>query len=580
MEHSSTQYAATALVVGLVSLVCYIYHRAFPRPLAGIPFNPEAAKSFAGDIPAIKAREKDGASIRPWFLEQARRHNSAITQIFLGPFARPTILISDYREANDILMHREADFKRGKKVDVFGGILPHAHPAMETFDARFKSTRDLVRDVMTPSFLQTFSAPTAYNVAVNLRDLWRLKHQLALGRPFNVAKDIVEFSFDAILSAATGLGPSGGDLKQQLLHLQQQSASTPSSLSGGIDPESPATFPSLARSVKLTALATDEELLWKGFYQPWPKLYHAVMKLFPSVRRARAILRGYITSQIVRAVPRLRRGDAPECALDYIIQREVKAADKAGRRPVLDDPRIRDQIYGYLIAGHDTSAGTLSWLLRRLVANPREQAKIRDSLRETYSEAWAQGGRLPTAQELAKKQCPYLDAFLEEVLRLHCPVVTIMVVTKTDTAVLGHAIPRDTPVFLNLTGPSLSSPSVAVHEKLRSASSQSHAPARASWDDMEPAAFKPERWLRSDSRGGGGGGQVFDAFAGPTLSFSAGNRGCWGKRLGYLELRVVLSVLVWSFHFEHVPEKIVNWDTYDSLVTAPKECYLRLTDTC
>lgn len=91
----------------------------------------------------------------PWFLEQAHRHGSAIMQIFLGPFAKPAILISDFWEVNDILMYREADFKRGKKVDVFSGILPHAHPAMETFDPRFKSTRDLVRDVMTPSFLHS-----------------------------------------------------------------------------------------------------------------------------------------------------------------------------------------------------------------------------------------------------------------------------------------------------------------------------------------------------------------------------------------------------------------------------------------
>ncbi|KAM3425903.1 hypothetical protein NHJ13734_009823 [Beauveria thailandica] len=571
MEHRSSQYAATAFVVGLVSLIYYVYRRAFPKPFPGIPFNPEAVRNFAGDIPAIKEREKDGASIRPWFLEQAHKHNSAITQIFLGPFARPTILISDYREANDILIHREADFKRGKKVDVFSGILPHAHPAMETFDPRFRSTRDLVRDVMTPSFLQTFSAPTAYEVAVNLRDLWRLKHQLSLGRPFDVAKDIVEFSFDAILSAATGLGPAGGDVKQQLRHLQQAARNT--SLPGKTNLDSPVTFPCLARSVKLTALTTDEELLWKGFYQPWPKLYHAVMKLFPSVRHARATLRGYIQSQISHAVRKLRNGDAPQCALDYVIQREVKAADKAGRPPVLDDPRIRDQIYGYLIAGHDTSAGTLSWLMRRLVANPDEQIKIRDSLRKTYSEAWEER-RLPTAQELAKKQCPYLDAFLEEVLRLNCPVVTIMAVTKGDTVILGHAVPQDTAVFLNLTGPSLNSPSVAVDEKLRSASSQSHAPSRTNWDEMDPAAFLPRRWLRKDADGG----DVFDAFAGPTLSFSAGNRGCWGKRLGYLELRVVLSVLVWSFNFEDVPDKIVNWDTYDSLVTAPKECYLRLKD--
>ncbi|RYP77481.1 hypothetical protein DL769_003391 [Monosporascus sp. CRB-8-3] len=566
-------YGFAAMIAGVFALLYFAYQKAYPKPLPGIPYNVQATKRLAGDLPEIQERQKDGASIRPWFLEQAHRHVSAITQIFLGPFAQPAILISDFREVNDILMHREADFKRGKKVDVFSGILPHAHPAMETFDPRFESTRDLVRDVMTPSFLHSVSAPSAYDVAVNLTELWRLKHHLAKGRPFQVSGDIVEFSFDAILSAATGLGASGGDVWQQLLHLRKFESDTTFETDRASVSE-PVNLPALGRSVKLTALSTDEESLWKGFYMPWPKLYHRINRLRPSVRDARRVLRGHINSQIAAAVPRLRTGGTPKCALDYVIQREVKAADKEGRAPVLDDPRIRDQIYGYLIAGHDTSAGTLAWLVRRLVAHPEEQIKIRDNLRETYSDAWREG-RLPTAQELVN-HAAYLDAFLEEVLRLNCPVVTIMVTTRRNTLILGHHVPEDTTVFLNLTGPSLNRPSVTVRETLRSESSQAHGNTRANWDDMDPEQFVPERWLTRNEDGK----LVFNATAGPTLSFSAGNRGCWGKRLGYLELRIVLSVLVWSFNFEVVPEEIVNWDTYDSLVTAPKDCYIRLTDAC
>jgi hypothetical protein len=112
-----------------------------------------------GDLAELGERQKDIQGMRPWFLEQAHRHNSAITQLFLGPFSKPAILLSDYREVNDILSHRDAvDFKRGKKVDVFSGLLPHAHPAMETFDPRFRESRDLVRDLMAPTFLNNVRA--------------------------------------------------------------------------------------------------------------------------------------------------------------------------------------------------------------------------------------------------------------------------------------------------------------------------------------------------------------------------------------------------------------------------------------
>ena len=111
-----------------------------------------------GDLPEIGEWQARG-KMRPWFLSQAHRHNSPITQIFLGPFAKPAVLVSDYREANDILSHRDAvDFKRGKKVDVFAGILPHAFPALETYDPRFKACRDLTRDLMAPSLLGAVSS--------------------------------------------------------------------------------------------------------------------------------------------------------------------------------------------------------------------------------------------------------------------------------------------------------------------------------------------------------------------------------------------------------------------------------------
>ena len=154
LQLSSTVILASILLTALYLLL----QKAYPKPLKGIPYNHAASKRLMGDLAELGERQKNGGSMRPWFLEQAGRHNSAITQIFLGPFAKPAVLISDFVEVNDILSHRDAvDFKRGKKVDVLSGVLPHAHPAMETFDPRFRGSRDLVRDLMVPSFLNNVS---------------------------------------------------------------------------------------------------------------------------------------------------------------------------------------------------------------------------------------------------------------------------------------------------------------------------------------------------------------------------------------------------------------------------------------
>jgi cytochrome P450 len=408
-------------------------------------------------------------------------------------------------------------------------------------------------------------------VSQSLVELWRLKSRIAKGRPFEASEDIVEFSFDSILSAATGLGTDQGDVQRQLSFLTRMELDEDDELIKA-PCNKPVMIPSAGRSTKLAALSVDEESLWKGFYMPWPRLYHRLNKLRPSVRGAGRTLRGYIESRIAKAAPNLARGCQPESALDHVIQREIKAAAKAGRTPDLQDPRIRDEIYGYLIAGHDTSTGSLIWLMRRLLSHPGEQAKIRRNLHETYGAARREK-RLPTAQELTSIHAHYLDAFIEEVLRFNSPVVTIMVMTRRDTIVLGHPIPGDTQVFLNLTGPSLNMPSVNVDERNRSETARLYKPQKQNWDGQDPDLFKPQRWLTEDKNGR----LVFSGSSGPTLAFSAGNRGCWGKRLGYLELRIVLSLLIWSFEFD-LPEEFVSWDMYDSLVTAPKQCLIRVTE--
>ncbi|KAK4154499.1 cytochrome P450 [Chaetomidium leptoderma] len=567
-----------AVAVGICTLLLIlgylVVRRAYPRPLAGIPYNRDAARRLTGDLAEVVEFGTRGGSFRLWFLEQATRHNSAITQVFLGPFVKPAVVVSDYREVHDILSHRDGvDFKRGKKVDAFRGILPHAFPAMETFDPLFKPSRDLARDLMTPSILHSVNAPRIHDVTMSLLELWTLKLRLAGGKPFDVSEDVSEFSFDAILSAATGLGPDGGDVKRQLQHLTaHQDQIAASSSHGGA---AVIVFPRAAKSAKLAALRVDEDSLWKGFVMPWPRLYHFLNNLRPSVRAARHTLQSHIATQITSTLVQGQETPPPSCALDYVMQRELRAAAAASRPPRLTDPRILEPIYGYLIAGHDTSSGALTWFLRRLTAaHPQLQAQIRTCLRAAYPDAWRER-RAPTAAELVRRPgSPWLDAALEETLRLDSPVVNIMVVTRTDTLVLGCFVPRDTPVFLNLAGPSLNRQSVFVEEGLRREGSGGGGGPRGNWDGEGPEEFRPERWLRRDAAGR----MLFDAGAGPALAFSAGNRGCWGKRLGYLELRIVAALLLWFFEFEEVPEELVSWETYDSLVTAPKECLVHLRE--
>jgi cytochrome P450 len=52
--------------------------------------------------------------------------------------------------------------------------------------------------------------------------------------------------------------------------------------------------------------------------------------------------------------------------------------------------------------------------------------------------------------------------------------------------------------------------------------------------------FSPERWLVNDETTGI---WVYDATAGPVFPFGLGMRGCFGRKLAYYELRIVITLI-------------------------------------
>ncbi|KAK0641830.1 cytochrome P450 [Cercophora newfieldiana] len=554
----------------------WTFRSTYHTPLPGIPYNRDAATRLMGDLTEMKEWMAKGR-MRYWFLELAGRHGSAISQVFLGPFAKPAIVVSDYREVKDILSHRDAvDFKRGLKTSVFAGILPHSFAALETYDPGFKANRELMRDLMRPSTLSSLNAPHINRIAQDVVYIWRLKSRTSGPDSwFDVSKQIFYFCFDTIFTAALGLDEQDGVIKSERNTLDHMTRPLSETEAIGKPPDIPIELQGSDAADKVLALGVVAKALANSFYVPWPRLYHKLNKLRPSVRRSWRTLQDHISSSIAKINP----DTTPTVALEYLIQRERTAAAREGRQPLIHDPRIRDNLYGYILAGHDTTAGALIWCVRQLLAHPDWQRKIRTDLHATYPYAHREG-RLPTVTELTTDHCAVLDAFIEEVMRLTAPVITVMVATKCDTQILGHHIPKNTQVFCNLSGASINMPSARVVESSRSETSKAYKSytKKENWDDDEPELFKPERWLVPVD--GGGGKMRFDGAAGPMLGFSAGNRGCWGKRLAYLEMRMFLSIVIWELELEEVEEFKGRWETYESLVTAPRECVVRVKDAC
>jgi len=174
--------------------------------------------------------------------------------------------------------------------------------------------------------------------------------------------------------------------------------------------------------------------------------------------------------------------------------------------------------------------------------------------------------------DIAQSEIPYLDAVLAEVLRLACVGPIIFRETITDCEIMGYPVPAKAPIFMILQSPVeymiipdrfaakdglLSEKTVGVHQSLG---------FDGTWDsNLEE--FRPERWLDGNGK--------FDANAGLSLPFSAGKRGCFGKLIAMLELKLLVSLLVLSFQFVKLPKERSKYNSYDALSRQPRCCYVK-----
>ncbi|HZP42406.1 MAG TPA: cytochrome P450 [Candidatus Binatia bacterium] len=109
----------------------------------------------------------------------------------------------------------------------------------------------------------------------------------------------------------------------------------------------------------------------------------------------------------------------------------IDARDESGRP--LSDADLCDELMTLLVAGHETTATSLAWIVSRLLNHP----EVLDRLRAELADA-ARGGAL-TPERV--RELPYLDAAIKETLRLD-PVFAVVGRRLTrPTRIGGHALP-------------------------------------------------------------------------------------------------------------------------------------------
>lgn len=184
---------------------------------------------------------------------------------------------------------------------------------------------------------------------------------------------------------------------------------------------------------------------------------------------------------------------------------------KSGRRMTTEE--IRDNLLTFIVAGHETTALTLSWALYLCAFDPAVQEAARAEAQALL------GPRAATAEDVPK--LPYIRQVIDETLRLYPPAAFLSRSAQRADELCGREVRRGDTVIL---------PIYALHR---------HKKLWSDPDRFDPARFAP--------------GHQTDRFA--FLPFGDGPRICIGANFAIQEAVIILATLLARFRFAPIPGK-------------------------
>ncbi|PSP73515.1 cytochrome P450 [Halobacteriales archaeon QH_9_66_26] len=195
------------------------------------------------------------------------------------------------------------------------------------------------------------------------------------------------------------------------------------------------------------------------------------------------------------------------------------------------DELVRDELMTMLLAGHDTTALSLTYTWYLLAQHPEIERRVHDEIDDVL------GGEPPTADDV--RDLDLTERVIQEAMRLYPPVYTIFREPSEDVRLGGYDVPEGSLVML---------PQWGVHRDPR-------------WYD-DPETFDPDRWTND---------RASDRPNYAYFPFGGGPRHCIGKHLSMLEAQMILATVARSYRLRLAPEQSADLDFAPSLTMHPSE---------
>jgi cytochrome P450 len=220
-----------------------------------------------------------------------------------------------------------------------------------------------------------------------------------------------------------------------------------------------------------------------------------------------------IAGFIAQARARLATDPARRVQPPNLLEAMIVAADEGGSG--VGDREVTGNVLTMLLAGEDTTANTLAWMIYLLHRHPAALQRAQNEVRALAPDVAAFTPELMASLD-------YLEACAHETMRLK-PVAPFQVIEALrDSEIKGIRVPKGMGLWCVMRGDSVS---------------EQHFP--------NAQAFEPERWLGGPSGAASSAKRV-------SMPFGAGPRICPGRYLALLEIKMAMAMLLAHFDINEV----------------------------
>lgn len=183
----------------------------------------------------------------------------------------------------------------------------------------------------------------------------------------------------------------------------------------------------------------------------------------------------------------------------------------------MSDAQLRNEVMTLILAGHETTANTLTWTWYLLAQHPDVEHRLHEELASVLN------GRTPTLEDLPR--LPYARMILDEALRLYPPAWGMSRKTVNADEIRGYAIPA---------GAELAVVQYVTHR---------HPDFWENPEQFDPERFTPER----------SAGRPHFAY----FPFGGGPRLCIGNTFALMEAHLILAMMAQTYSPRLVPNQRV-----------------------